>query len=254
MHTGKLVGIIQEMIDKDIDLMGISETFWSDTGDFITSIPTDPEKSFGVIYSGENKSRRGVRFIVLKGIANSISYYQLISERVIGLKLKSKERNTLIIQIYASNEEADTNTKEAFYEELQMTLNEMKKYGDRVIILGDFSGKVGEGMDEQGSWSIWLRRRNENGQLLVDFCKANDLLITNTWYQQKKGAQHQMAKAKNQIDYILINKRYRNNMTNAKSRPGMDCGSDHNPVIMKLKLRLKKIIKAKREKNGTESL
>ena len=27
MHTGKLAGIIQEMIDEDIDLMGISEKF-----------------------------------------------------------------------------------------------------------------------------------------------------------------------------------------------------------------------------------
>ena len=107
-----------------------------------------------------------------------------------------------------------------------MTLNEMKKYGDRVIILGDFNGKVGEGMDDKEVGPFGLGERNENGQLLVDFSKANDLFITSTWYQQKKGAQHTWTapngKSKNQIDYILINKRYRNNVTNAKSRPGMD--------------------------------
>ena len=64
MHTGKLAGIIQEMIHEDIDLMGISETFWPYTGDFITSILTDPQKSFRVIYSGVNKSRCGMGFIV----------------------------------------------------------------------------------------------------------------------------------------------------------------------------------------------
>ena len=50
-----------------------------------------------------------------------------------------------------------------------MTLNEMKKYGDRVIILGDFNGKVGEGMDDKAVGPFGLGERNENGQLPVDF-------------------------------------------------------------------------------------
>ena len=33
---------------------------------------------------------------------------------------------------------------------------------------------------------------------------------------------------------------YRNGVTNCKARPGADCGSDHNPVIAAMKIRLQK--------------
>ena len=36
-------------------------------------------------------------------------------------------------------------------------------------------------------------------------------------------------------------------MQQSKSYPGADCGSDHNPVICKLKVRLKKLKMIKRE-------
>ena len=50
---------------------------------------------------------------------------------------------------------------------------------------------------------------------------------------------------KNQIDYIMVDKRYRNGVRNSKSYPGADCGSDHNPVIAMLKIRMKKVRKNK---------
>ena len=52
---------------------------------------------------------------------------------------------------------------------------------------------------------------------------------------------------KNQIDYMTINNRFRNSVQQSKSYPGADCGSDHNPVICKLKVRLKKLKMIKRE-------
>lgn len=54
-------------------------------------------------------------------------------------------------------------------------------------------------------------------------------------------------RAKNQIDYIMIDERYRNNISNSKSRPGADCGSDHNPVNATTKTKLK--ILKKKDKN-----
>ena len=50
-----------------------------------------------------------------------------------------------------------------------------------------------------------------------------------------------------QIDYITINNRFRNSVQQSKSYPGADCGSDHNPVICKLKVRLEKLKMIKRE-------
>ena len=52
-------------------------------------------------------------------------------------------------------------------------------------------------------------------------------------------------KARNKIDYILIQNRYRNAVKVSKSMPGADCDSDHIPVICKLEMKLKKLKKAK---------
>ena len=66
----------------------------------------------------------------------------------------------------------------------------------------------------------------------------------NTWFQTKVNTRHTWVApdqiTKNQIDYILIDKRYRNGVRNCKTRSDADCGSDHNPVIAKIKIKLQK--------------
>ena len=45
----------------------------------------------------------------------------------------------------------------------------------------------------------------------------------------------------NQIDYILCSQRWRSSIQSAKTRPGADCGSDHELLIVKFRLKLKKV-------------
>ena len=86
-------------------------------------------------------------------------------------------------------------------------------------------------------------------QRLIEFCRENALVIANTLFQQHKRLytwtspddQHQ-----NQIDYILCSQRWRNSIQSTKTRPGTDCGSDHEPLIDKFRLKLKKVGKTTR--------
>ena len=48
------------------------------------------------------------------------------------------------------------------------------------------------------------------------------------------------------MDYILCNKRWRSSIQSAKTRPGADCGSDHELLIAKFRLKLKKVGKTTR--------
>ena len=45
----------------------------------------------------------------------------------------------------------------------------------------------------------------------------------------------------NQIEYILFSQRWRSSIESAKTRPGADCGSDHELLIAKFRLKLKKV-------------
>ena len=92
--------------------------------------------------------------------------------------------------------------------------------------------------------------RNEAGQRLIEFCQENALVIANTLLQQHKrrlytwtspDGQHQ-----NQIDYFLCSQRRRSSIQSIKTRPGADCGSDHELFITKFRLKLKKVGKTAR--------
>jgi len=91
--------------------------------------------------------------------------------------------------------------------------------------------------------------QNEAGQRLIELCQEK-ALIENTLFQQHKrrlytwpspDGQHQ-----NQIDYILCSQRWRSSIQSAKTRPGVDCGSDHELLIANFRLKLKKMGKTTR--------
>ena len=92
--------------------------------------------------------------------------------------------------------------------------------------------------------------RNEAGQRLIEFCQENALVIANTLFQQHKrwlytwtspDGQHQ-----NQTDYIICSQRWRSSIQSANTRLGADCGSDHELLITKFRLKLKKVGKTGR--------
>ena len=51
---------------------------------------------------------------------------------------------------------------------------------------------------------------------------------------------------RNQTDYILCSQRWRSSIQSAKTRPGVDCGSDHELLIAKFRLKVKKVGKTTR--------
>ena len=51
---------------------------------------------------------------------------------------------------------------------------------------------------------------------------------------------------RNEIDYILCSQRCRSTIQSAKTRPRADCGSDHELLIAKFRLKLKKVGKTTR--------
>ena len=102
------------------------------------------------------------------------------------------------------------------------------------------------GLTDKFGLGIW----NESGQRLIDFFQETALVIANSLFQQHRTRlytwtspddQHQ-----NQIYYILCSQRWRSSLQSAKTRLGADCGSDHEFLIAKFRLKLKKVEKTTR--------
>ena len=92
--------------------------------------------------------------------------------------------------------------------------------------------------------------QNEAEQRLIEFCQENTLVIANTLFQQHKRWLYTWMSPddqyQNQIDYILYSQRWRSSIQSAKTRPGADCGSDHELLIAKFRLKLKEVRKTTR--------
>ena len=136
-----------------------------------------------------------------------------------------------------------------FYEDLQDLL-ELTPKKDALFIIGDWNAQVGSqethGVTGKFGLGVW----NEAGQRLIEFCQENTLVIANTPFQQHKRRLYTWASPdglhQNQIDYILCSQRWRSSIWSAKTRPGADCGSDHELLITKFRLKLKKVGKTAR--------
>ena len=97
-----------------------------------------------------------------------------------------------------------------------------------------------------GPYCNFETNENERGLRLLEFATFNNLVLTNTlgpqkssrrWTWHSPDGQHH-----NQIDYILVKKRFRSgvNIHRTRSFPGADIGVDHDLVMMTFQVSLKK--------------
>lgn len=248
---GKLANVTKEMERMGVGIMGVAETCWCGDVTFTTQLPeSEGGAKYRVFISGGEKRRRGVGLVVKEEMAKSILMWEPISDRITIMRLKMAPINMLVAQIYAPCEDADEEEKDQFYERLDQVIQEYKKGRECLVVMGDFNGKVGNDKEEDTIGPFGVGVRNDNGERIVNLSKRHNLFVTNTWFQQKRSAQHTWTSpdknTKNQIDYILVDKRFRNGVQNSKSMPGADCESDHNPVVATMKIKLQRVKKSKK--------
>ena len=85
---------------------------------------------------------------------------------------------------------------------------------------------------------------NDNGERLLSLCSTSGLSIGNTFFKHKRIHKKTWTSpdgnTSNEIDYICINNRWRSSLQDVQAYRGADVGSDHNLVIGKIHLKLKK--------------
>ena len=158
---------------------------------------------------------------------------------MISVHFQGKPLSITAIQVYAPTSNAEDTEVEPFYEELQDLL-EITPKKDVLFIIGDWNAKLGSSELPGITGKFGLEVQNEAGQRLTDFCQENTLVIANTLFQQHKKRLYTRTSPdgqyRNQIDYILCSQRWRSSIQSAKTRPGADCGSDHELLIAKLQI------------------
>ena len=222
----------------NINILGISKLKWTGMGEFNSG-------DHCIYYCGQESLRKnGVALIVNKRVQNAVLGCNLKNDRMVSVHFQGKTFNITVTQVYAPTSNTEEAEAEQFYEDLQDLL-ELTPKKDVLSIIGDMNAKVRSQKTPGVTGKFGLGVQNEAGQRLTEFCQENTLVIANTLFQQHKrrlytwtspDGQHQ-----NQMDYILCSQRWRRSVQSAKTRPGADCASDHELLIAKFRLKLKKL-------------
>ena len=175
--------------------------------------------------------------------------YNLKNDSMISVLFQGKPFNVTVIQVYSPTSNTEEVKVEQVYEDIQDLL-ELTRKKDVLFIIGDWNAKVGNQERPGAIGKSGLGLQNETGQRLTEFSQENALVIANTLFQQHRRRLYTWkspdGQYQNQIDYILCSQKWRSSTQSAETRLGANCGSDHELLIAKFELKLKKVGKTTR--------
>ena len=124
--------------------------------------------------------------------------------------------------------------------------------------VGDFNSKVRRRTRPESCIGQWSRdRRNQNSTRLVEFCEKNGKIIANrcfqhpakyitTWLQRRTSpVTKHIVSIYNQIDYIILNQKNKQVLTDARSYEGTETSSDHRRVVARCRTDMGKKLSSK---------
>jgi hypothetical protein len=239
--TGKTAQVAREMQTNRLHILGISECRWTGFG----SVKTRDGET--ILYSGrdDGKHQAGVALMLKKGVEKSLIDWKPINERMLRARFSGRHGKLTIIQCYAPTNDAEEEVKDQFYSVLQQETTKTPSH-DLLIVMGDLNAKVGK---ENKGYDLVMGIQgcgvmNENGERLASFCGENNLVIGGTVFQHKEI--HKLTwespngRDRNQIDHVMINRRWRGSLQDVRVKRGADVGSDHHLVVGKLKIKLRR--------------
>jgi hypothetical protein len=180
------------------------------------------------IYSSgdETNHQYGVGVIVNRRMAKYDKNFVTQSDRKVLIQLQSAPFKLNVMQVYDSTLDKAEEVED-FYEQVE-NIQKMIHKIDINKYMGNFNANVEAGRVNDTIKRWVLGERNEKGSRLIQFRDESDITVINTWFQLPKrglytwtSPQHdEKHVVRNQIDYMLINKRFRNSILNAKTYPG----------------------------------
>ena len=157
---------------------------------------------------------------------------------MVSVHFQGKPLNITVIQVYAPTSNAEETEVERFYENLQDLL-ELTPKKDVLSITGDWNAKVGSQETPGVRDKFGLGVQNEAGQRLIRLlpreCTGHSKHPLPTTQEKTTHGHHQMVNTEIRLIAFFVAKDGET-IQSAKTRPGAECGSDHELCIAKFRL------------------
>ncbi|KAL4153361.1 hypothetical protein QTP88_001194 [Uroleucon formosanum] len=151
--------------------------------------------------------------------------------------------NVILINGYAPTEDKEDEVKDIFYENLDNVCDRIPTNKVK-ILLGDFNAKIGQEVVYRptiGKESLH-RISNGNGTRLVNFAMTRSMILSSTTFPHKDIHKETWispsGQIKNQIDHVIVDRRFKRCVMDVRSMRGSSAMSDHFIIRAKIKLHL----------------
>ena len=228
--TGRGTEVVDMMKRKGMGVLCVQETRWKGKK------AREMGNGYKMYYAGEDGKKNGVGIILSPKMKCNVLEVTRESDRVIWMRLNVDGRAVNVISAYAPQVGCNSQEKEDFWEQMEEVMQKIAE-NDVVWIGADFNGKVGEGnigaTEVMGKHGVG--RRNEEGQMIVEFALANNMAIVNTYFEKRHSRKitYTSGDRNTQIDYILCRRGDMKMTQNCYVLPGEAVAKQHKVVVCK---------------------
>ena len=227
--------IVETLSRRKVDLCGIQEHRWA--GGLLTNqsrMIKGRDSTYKFFWSGNDRGLGGSGFLLAEKWTEKVFDVQRISDRIILIRLVIGKRVFTFLSVYAPQVGLPETEKDRFYDHLQCAVAKIPT-SEVLIPLGDWNGHVGAagcGFEEvHGSRGFGVR--NTEGERVLEFAVANDLVVGNTRFIKREShlVTYNSGNHRTQIDYILYRKSFIKAVHDVKVIPFEECAQQHNLLV-----------------------
>ena len=240
-RIGQLPELTASAVEHKIDIICIQEHIYTHTED-IKYHQTGNGRTLTTVSAWKNSVNTtvgGVGMLIVPRAIKTLNNIERIQPRMMTATFNGNPRAT-IISCYSPTNVSEETKLATFNDELSSLVRSIPKHNP-LIIGGDMNAQIGK--NRHSKYSLH-NTSNKNGQHQTVFMIENRLTCLNTNYQKREGKLWTYSYANNskaQMDYVFINKKWKNSAMNCEAYSSFEgVSSDHRIVTVKIQLSLRK--------------
>ena len=192
------------------------------------------DSRYKLFWSGNDNATGGVGVLLAEEWWEKVFEVVRVSDRIILIRMTIGKTVFVFVCVYAPEANLSEFEKDRFYQMLQCTVAKIPA-SEQLFVCGDWNGHLGSqstGFEEvHGGQAIG--KRNTEGERVLEFAFANELVVGNTWFKKKPKhlVTYQSGNADTQIDFILYRLSFRKQVSNVKVILGEEIALQHRLLV-----------------------
>jgi len=221
--TGRSAEVVETLHGIKIDVCSVQETRWTGSGARVMGKGMPRYKFFWQDYKDDIA---GVGLLISDRWIDKIIDVKRVNECIMCLKVLISDKLVTCICAYAPQTGRSGEEKDSFWD-LMISVTGSIPASELIIVGGDLNGHVGTNVDGYDGvhGGYGLGERNADGERILEFCDAMELIVTNTCFKRQKNklANYVSGGTLSVIDYLLLRECDRRHIKNVKVIAGQEC-------------------------------